>query len=1123
MNNLRFFSKARLGVALLFVGAASLYSSAFAAYSQGKGQARAESTSIRPLVEVLQTLKDHYQAEILFEFKTVDGISVNSTLVDMRRSLEKNLNDLLLPVGLVYKKINHTSYTIRAVPEKGRRATSAAKSEFPNSPGQETASNTPSTLNDLSPTSDRNRASQETITGKVRDENSQPLPGVNILLKGTNVGTSTDANGSFSLIAPENGTLVLSYIGFATQEVAINGRTNLEIQLEPEARALDEAIVIGYGTVKKSDLTGAVSSVTSDQINAYPTANIMQSLAGRAAGVQVKQNTGAPGAPISVRIRGTNSIVGSNEPLYVIDGFPVSSAEGINNSSIKSIEILKDASAIAIYGSRASNGVVLITTNRGAASDQSRITIESSYGTQQLIKDTEMMNPLEYGTFYNRLSANMGRTPLFTADQLNEFASQGEGTNWQNVVFTKAPIQNHSLNISGGNEKTRFSITGSLFDQQGIIRNSNYQRFGLNNSIQHNFNKAFSIDLNLSLSRTYTQRQLSDQGRFGTSLIGRAFGIPPFLPVYEEDGSYVEPTRKLTYVSEALYNPLNYIYEQSNKIVQNNILINTALNYKLLDGLNLRVSGGVESRNSRNDFYQTKKFQNDPNGRATVTNLDFISLLNENTLSYDKRFGSRHSISAVAGFTYQDFLTTSLTAGGSAFLSDIPESYSLATAGIFSSPGSGYTKSTLLSGLGRVNYTFNNRYLFTLSMRADGASVYSPGNKWGYFPSAAFSWRISDEAFFRGIDFVNNLKLRTSWGRAGSQGISPYSTLNQLSPGSTVFGSSLFTTMAPGNRLASDLRWETTEQLNFGLEIGILKGRVQLTADYYIKQTRDLLNAVQLPRSTGYTNSLRNVGRVSNKGLELDLTASLFEKGDFKWDLNANIAFNRTKVLELYGGQDILAGNVSMIIFNDFANTYREGQPLGVIYGYEEDGYDEKGFLKYKSDTKVKIGDPNPNFIFGINSSMSFKNFSLSLFLNGTQGNDIVNMSAVAFTVDYTNGTSKLKEVLDNHWTPENRNAKYPIPSTNNKYRFSNRYVEDGSYLRLRNVELGYNLPVEKLKAFRNAKIYVSGQNLLTLTQYSWVDPDVNSRGGANSLEQGIDYATYPSAKQWTAGIRLGF
>jgi hypothetical protein len=319
------------------------------------------------------------------------------------------------------------------------------------------------------------------------------------------------------------------------------------------------------------------------------------------------------------------------------------------------------------------------------------------------------------------------------------------------------------------------------------------------------------------------------------------------------------------------------------------------------------------------------------------------------------------------------------------------------------------------------------------------------------------------------------------------------------------------------------LKWETTEQLNLGLDFSILNGRLQFTADYYNKKTSDLLNSVQLARSTGYTNSLRNVGKISNKGFEFSISSHFFSTRSFKWDLDANITFNRSKVLELYAGKDILAGQLQMIRFTDWGNTYRVGEPLGIIYGYQENGYDDKGFMKYKSDQKVKIGDPNPNYIFGVNSNMTYKDFKLSLFLSGSQGNDIINMSSVAFTVDNTNGTNKLKEVLNNYWTPKNPNAKYPAPNLNQKFLFSDRYVEDGSYIRLRNIELSYNLPIQRIAGIRKADVYISGQNILTFTKYSWIDPDVNSRGGANSLDQGIDYSTYPSAKSFTAGVRLEF
>ncbi len=963
---------------------------------------------------------------------------------------------------------------------------------------------------------------QTAITGLIKNSKGESLSGVSINLKGSNIGTTTGAKGRYSINAPGNGVLVVSYIGFVEQEIAINNRQTINVILDETDKSMDAVIVVGYGTVKRKDLTGSVSSVSRDEINAYPAANVMQALSGRAAGVQVKQNNGSPGAPISIRVRGSNSIVGNNEPLYVVDGFPVSSTDVINNSSINSIEILKDASAIAIYGSRASNGVVLITTNRGSIG-RTKVTLTSSYGSQQLIKHMPMMNPVGYATYNNQLSNALGRPAVFTDEQLKSFAAMGDGTDWQNVVFTKAPVQNHSLNVTGGDEKTRFSIVGSLFDQEGIIKNSNYKRYAVNSSIQHNVSKRFTVDLNLSLSKSESKRQFSAEARYGTSLIGSSFGIPPMLPVYNDDGSYMEPTKRSSLVSEGLFSPLNYINEQSNTLAQKNVLGNMALSYKIIDGLTLKVMGGVESSTGRTDFYQTKNFFNNPNGIATVGTSDYTSVLNENTLNYTKKFNEKHEISAVAGFTYQDFLTTTINAGGSSFLSDIPGTNSLGTASVFTNPRTSYIKSTLLSGLGRVNYTFNKRYLFTVSMRADGSSVYSPGNKWGYFPSAAFAWRLSDEKFFKNINLVENLKFRASWGKSGSQAISPYSTMNTLVPGSTVFGSTLYTTMAPGTRLAADLKWETTEQDNIGLDFTVLKGRIQFIADYYRKTTSNLLNAVQLPRTTGFTNSLRNIGKISNNGFEFLINSKILDKTAFTLNLGLNMAFNRSKVLELYQGQDILAGQLQMIAFTDYANTYREGQPMGLFYGYKEEGYDANGLIKYKSDNKEKIGDPNPNFIFGINSNISYKNFNLSMFWSGTQGNDIVNMSSVAFTVETTGGANHLKEVLDNHWTAQNTTAKYPALNPANKLRFSDRFVEDGSYMRLRNIELGYNIPIQKWTKILGINIYVSAQNLLTFTKYSWIDPDVNSRGGSNSLDQGIDYSTYPSSKSITGGIRIDF
>jgi TonB-linked SusC/RagA family outer membrane protein len=507
--------------------------------------------------------------------------------------------------------------------------------------------------------------------------------------------------------------------------------------------------------------------------------------------------------------------------------------------------------------------------------------------------------------------------------------------------------------------------------------------------------------------------------------------------------------------------------------------------------------------------------------------------LSENTISYIKSLDGIHNISALAGFTYQDFTATSLLGSGSVFLSDNFETYNLAAAGTPGIPGSSYSKSTLMSYLGRINYNFKNKYLATVSFRADGSSKFSEGNKWGYFPSTALAWRVSDEEFLRGNSVISNLKLRTSWGVTGSQAIGPYVTLNQLYSGKTVFNDALYNSFAPGGSLPGDLKWETTGQLDFGFDLGLKDNRFMITADYYIKNTKDLLNTVTLPSSMGYTSTIQNVGEVQNKGFELGLGAKLLT-GIFKWDMDINLSSNRNKVIKLYNGADILGGFINVVAIQDNINILREGQPIGCFYGYMEDGYDDTGHIKYKDlnpdgkmtpGDKTFIGDPNPDFICGINSNISFKNFELNIFLQGIYGNNLFNVSAVGYAADYGFGLNMLKEVLNNHWSPTNTDAKYPIISNKSTVNVSDRFVEDGSYLRVKNIQLAYNPPVNSLgfKWIKHLQLYVSGQNLLTLTKYNGWDPEVNSMGGASSTILGVDNKVYPMSKTMTIGIRARF
>ncbi|WP_246859427.1 TonB-dependent receptor [Spirosoma sp. KCTC 42546] len=978
-----------------------------------------------------------------------------------------------------------------------------------------------------SPTADRQ------LSGTVKSETGEGLPGVSVVVKNTTRGTTTDAEGRYKLTIPNDGpavTLVFSFVGYLNQEIAIGNRTTIDLQLVPNDKSLDEVVVVGYGTVKKSDLTGSLSQVKAKEINSYPATNVLQALTGRAAGVQVLQNTGAPGAPVSVRIRGTNSIQGSNEPLYVVDGFPLSGTNPtvLNNADIETMEILKDASATAIYGSRGANGVVLITTKHGKAG-KTRVDFETSYSSQTLRKKLDLMNAQEYATFYNEQAANDKLKPYFTQDQINAF---GQGFDWQNLVFQKAPMKTTALNISGGNEKTQFSLSGSAFNQDGIVKGSDYNRYSLRANINHAVSSKFSVNFGGTLTRLQTGRKDSNGGSRGNSMIAGAISAPPTLTPYNDDGTYRTLAIAYPFVATDLINPLNFINEQNNQTKANVALLNASLIFKPIESITIKVSGGVENRDDRTDNYTTRNFVNS-SGSASVGTNQFTSLLSENTISYNKTFNQKHTVSAVAGFTYQDFVNTSLAASGVGFLSNTPETYDLASASTPGIPSSGYTKSVLLSYLARVNYAYSSKYLATVSIRRDGSSKYSEGNKWGYFPSAALAWRVSNEEFMKDNSLISDLKVRASWGLTGSQAINAYATLNQLYSGKTVFGDALYNTYGPSTTLPGNLKWETTEQKDIGVDFGILNNRILFTADYYIKNTRDLLNNVSLPSSLGYTTTIKNVGEIQNSGLELGIDSRILT-GAFKWDVNANISFNRNKVVKLYGGQDILGGTISVVVINDVTNILREGRPLGQFWGYVEDGYDDKGKIKYKDTDgdgsitikdKTYIGNPNPKYIFGFNSNMSYKNFDLTLFLQGVQGNNIFNASAMGSTIDYGFGLNMPREVYLNHWSTTNPNAKYPIISNSVNARVSDRYIEDGSFVRLKNIQLAYNFPLQNwgVKWVRTIQLYASGQNLLTLTNYSWWDPEVNSKGDANSTTQGVDSYSYPVAKTITAGLRVGF
>jgi TonB-linked SusC/RagA family outer membrane protein len=972
------------------------------------------------------------------------------------------------------------------------------------------------------------KAQNVTISGEITDGTTEEvLPGVSISVKGSaNIGTVSDLNGKYSLSIPAGSVLVYSFIGYKTQEENVGNRMIINVSLQESRELLDEVIVIGYGTVRKSDLTGSVASVKAEALTSYPTTGIAMAMAGKAPGVFVQQNNGSPGGTISVRIRGTNSISGDNTPLYVVDGFPYNGSPSIlHPNDIESMEILKDASATAIYGSRGANGVILITTKKGKTG-RTNVQFESSYSIQHVRKEMDMMDAGEYAEFTNRYLINDGGTAYF-----DNPSALGKGVNWQNLVLRNAPILNNSLTISGGNEKTKFSIGSGYYDHEGIVRNSGYSRFSLRMNIDHDINKYISLFGSTMYSQNHTDSKNYGSSNRGNDLYGAMLLAPPTLEPYNEDGTYNDLKIAYPFISNVLSNPLGHIYDRSDLTKYDKFLGNAAVTIKPFDGFFIKISGGIDLSNRREDRYTTTKIIGS-SGNATVTTERYQSILNENTVGYSKKIGV-HDISVVAGLTFQNYERVSSEVSGVGFISDVPGTHAIGTAESFGTPSTGFTDWKMFSYLGRIQYSLRNKYLATVSFRMDGSSRYSKGNKWGYFPSAALAWRISEEDFIKDTEFISDLKLRLGYGETGSTAISPYYTLNMLSSGKVAIGSDLSTWYAPGARLPSDLKWETTAQANLGLDIGILNNRYRLTLDYYIKNTYDLLNSVPLPTSLGYTNTVQNVGEIQNKGLEIGLDAYILN-GKVDWSLTPHISFNKNTVKKLYGGNNILGSTYNTGILTDYVNILQEGEPLGMFYGYKETGYDENGMITYldlddngniNSEDKMKIGDPNPKFIYALTSSLAYKDFEFNFFIQGSYGNDIFNLYSITSTQDFNYAHNRPRDMINNTWTAENPNTKYPRASKKNSVNMSDRFVEDGSFLRLRNVQLAYNLPLSKWNAgwIKRAQVYVSGQNLLTWTTYSGYDPEINYSGSGNSINLGLDYYAYPMAKSWTFGVKLDF
>ncbi len=989
-------------------------------------------------------------------------------------------------------------------------------------------------------------ARSTTVTGRVTDAvTNGGLPGVNVVVKGSQQGTTTNADGQYSLTVPAStATLTFSYIGFVSQEAPVANRSAIDIRLQADDRSLNEVIVVGYGTQRKVETTGAIASVKSAELVQTPVANVAQGLQARVSGVQVSQNTGAPGGNISVRIRGTNSINGNSEPLYVVDGIQISNGTNnsneinavsplstINPNDIESVEILKDASASAIYGSRAANGVVLITTKRGKTG-ATRVTLDSYYGVQKVNKTLPVLNAAEFAQLENE---------VFKNNAYPNPASLGEGVNWQNLIFRQAPIQSHQLSINGGSEKTQLALSANYFNQDGIILNSNFKRYSFRLNVDHRISSRIKVGTSILGSYainsgvTTGSQTIGDAGVVTGSILGAALGAPPTLQPYRADGSLYPFGEQMGGQYREVSNPLNFA-SILNQTGIRRTLANVYAEANLFKGLTYRASFNIDLQTSLQDTYSPRSIVNaadlnDNSGSGSKINRNTTALLHESILTYAHLFAQHHSFKATAVFGTQSELYNYNIINATGFPNDATQNEALQLA-LNRTISSGRTRQRLDSYLARINYGYKDKYFLDLTARVDGSSRFGANHKYGLFPAVSAGWRIIEEPFAKSLTWLSDLKLRASYGITGNAaGIDPYQSLATVSASGSDYNinHAYVTGINPSGIANPDLRWERSAQTDIGLDMSFLNNRVSFIVDVYQKVTRDLLYVKTLPLSSGYSTITGNFASLENKGLELAVNARLLD-GPLKWNVSGNMTFNRNKVLDLDGG-------TTQERFVTAYSVLKVGEPLGLFKTYVFDGVNQtgetilSGYDGRLGGHKVKdingdgtinaadqviTGNPNPKFIYGFSTNLSYKGFDLSAFLSGSQGNDIYNASRLSFEMPL--GQRNLLKGVVNRWSPTNPNNQYVSAFQAGRLPVSSYVVEDGSYLRCKNITLGYTLP--RVKGIQQIRVYVSANNLFTITKYSGFDPEVNTYAGSNT-QVGIDNLVYPQAKSFLGGLQI--
>ena len=1020
------------------------------------------------------------------------------------------------------------------------------------------------------------RASLAQETGAVAgtvtaQESGTPLAGAGVTVVGTRFEAATGTDGRYTIAGLPPGTYRVRarLIGYGSVAdtgvvVAAGQTTTADIALPQQAVQLETVVAIGYATIQKKDLTGAVASASGEDVflKAAPTSAVSNALEGKAPGVQVVVNSGFPGAGSSVRVRGSASITANSEPLYVVDGLPAMQGSGsdittynplneIDPNDVESIQILKDASATAVYGSRGANGVVLITTKRGQRGED-RVTLESSYGVQSISKRIPVLTGPQYRALYNEAKKNAFLLPdsllPFTAAQI----ASAPTYNYPDMVLRTAAQQSHTLTLSGGDAKTRYLLSGNYLNQDGILIHSGFERYGLRLNLDRDMSARFRVGSNLSVARTSQSINWTENGAIGASARGilAAMNFDPALPPKNAAGDW----NLRAIMGEQLENPLANISEVTDQRNEWRMLGSVFGEFDPSPALHFRTTVGTNVHFFRDPYFAPRTVAPGASAQGSATeNTGYDrEFINENTVTYHRALGPG-TLDMLGGASVQTAVVDSGPwAHAERFPLDAIQWYNLGYGATQQQVGSLYQDWALLSMFGRLNYNLRDRYLFTITARRDGSSRFGANNKWATFPSAAFAWRISDEPFLRDRGPFSDLKLRVSYGATGNQAVRPYQSLPIMvsAPLSITPGQETVTLRPSLTKANPNLRWETTRQLNVGLDAGLFDNRLTVTLDAYRSVTKDLLLLVNLPRFSGYANQLQNVGSMQNRGVELGLSTLNVQRGKLSWRSSFNLSANRNKVLSLGGQQYMDPGAERYGWFIDGNETFvvQVGQPLGAIYGYKVNGLWQQGDVctlvpvngqpnpecspgEYKitdvngdgiidGKDRMILGSTEPKFFGGFGNNIAWGPLTLDMFFNFSYGNKIANVNNV-FSELATGFLNERAEVLD-RWTPQHTNTTVPRANNARSRRLYSTFVEDGSYLRLQTITLGYQLPPHVIPGARTARLYLTAQNMFVLTSYSGFDPEVNSIGG-DSRFRGVDAGAYPRARVVNVGVNLGF